>query len=135
MDVVQAFREGGTSMYLVLALDLVGFVLVPLALVIATVARFTGKGRGVALAAGVLGLLLALAPMCAGLGGYLLSMSKVDAAVVNADPEQREVLRAYGEAEASNNLTFGLGSGCACLAPAVLALLLVPPKKEVYEEF
>lgn len=135
MELASAFRDGGWPMYVVLAVDLCAAGFVPLALVLAVVARFKMNLRGAALGVGVVALLSALVPMCAGVGGYMLGMHKVEAAVAVASEDQRETMRAMGEAEAGTNLSFGFGSGCLCLVPAVLALMLVPPKQIVYDDF
>lgn len=134
MAPVTMFQEGGWPMYAVLALDVCAGGLVPLAVVVTLIARFTNKGRTVALVLGVLALISAIVPMCAGVGGYFLGMSYVEDAVANVDPEYKQRLLQAGEAEASNNLTFGIGSGCCLLVPAILALLLVPPKPVVYDD-
>lgn len=134
MDVVRMFHEGGAAMWAVLALDLCAAAFVPLALILSIVARSTGKLRTLSLVAGWLALLGALAPMCAGMGGYFLGMSMVENAVANADPAMKEELYAVGQAEAGNNLNFGFGSGCCALIPAILALMLVPPKREAWQD-
>ncbi len=134
-ELLQMFREGGPSMFAVLALDVCAAVVVPIALIVAIVARVTGKVRSVALVLGGLAVLTSIVPMCAGVGGYLYGMSRVESAVVHADPEMKQTLLDAGEAEASNNLSFGFGTGCACLLPAILALILVPPKPVVYDDF
>lgn len=134
MEPVNMFQEGGWPMWVVLAVDLCAGGLVPLAVVVTLVARFTNKGRTVALVLGVLALVSAIVPMCAGVGGYYLGMSYVEEAVANVDPEYKQQLLLAGRAEASNNLTFGIGSGCCLLVPAILALLLIPPKPVVYDD-
>jgi hypothetical protein len=131
---VSMFQEGGWPMYVILLVDICASLFVPLALIVTLVARFTGKGRTVALVLGTLAVIVAIVPMCAGAGGYFLGMSYVEEAVAHADPEYKQVLMNAGEAEASNNLTFGFGSGCCLLLPAVFALLLVPPKPVVYDD-
>ena len=120
-------------MYAILALDTCVTVLAPLALVLSLVARFTGKARTGAVILAWLALLAALTPLCAGAGGYLWSMSRVEAAVQFADPSQRAILQAAGEAESAHNLSFGIGSGCCALVPVVLALMLIPPKRENWD--
>ncbi|MFN7143042.1 MAG: hypothetical protein ACK4YP_04650 [Myxococcota bacterium] len=134
MDLLDAFQEGGAAMYAVLALDVCAAFFVPLALVAAIVARFQPKVRTVALVLGGVAVFASVVPMCAGVGGYLWGMQQVEAALQNVDPEMRDTLQAVGEAEASNNLTFGFGSGCLCLVPAIVALLLVPAKPVVYDD-
>jgi hypothetical protein len=130
---LMAFREGGWAMWVVLGLDGCVGILVPIALIVAIVARVTGKMRSLSLGLGIVATLMCLMPMCAGVGGYLLGMDQVEAAVAGVDPAMQQELRTAGEAEASNNLSFGFGSGCSCLLPAVLALMLVPPKKIDYD--
>jgi hypothetical protein len=127
-------RDGGASMWAILAFDMCAMLLVPVALIVSIVARARGKMRGVSLTLGVLALLSALVPMCAGVGGYMFGMSKVEDAVENVSADQKAVIMAAGESEASANLNLGFGSGCTCLLPAVLALLLVPPKREAFDD-
>lgn len=134
MGVLTMFQEGGASMWGILAFDLCAMALVPLALIVSIVARSRGTMRGVSLGLGVLALMAALTPMCMGVGGYMYGVSRTEAAVANADPQYKEMLTTAGEAEASQNLNFGFGSGCLCLMPAVLALMLVPPKREAFSD-
>lgn len=134
IDLVQSFREGGAAMYAILLLNACGGLLGPVALLVAGVARFTNKGRTAALVLGILALMAAILPMCAGAGGYYLGMSRVEHAVLLTAPAYKEILLETGRSEASNNLTFGFSSGCCLLLPALLALLLVPPKQIVYDD-
>ncbi|MFZ5479634.1 MAG: hypothetical protein ACOZNI_22905 [Myxococcota bacterium] len=122
-------------MFAVLGLDLCAAALVPIALIFAMVARAKNKWRGPSLALGVLAVLASLLPMCMGVGGYMLGMHYVESAVEYADPDMKDELLAAGSAEAGHNLNFGFGSGCCCLLPAVLALMLVPPAQPKYDEF
>ena len=134
MRIMQMFMEGGAPMYGVAAVDFCAVVLVPLALLLAILARFTNKMRTLSLVLGWVAVASTLLPIGVGVGGYLWGMHRVEAAVAYADPEQRAMLLQAGTAEASNNLYFGFGSGCACLVPALLALILVPPKPVVYDD-
>ncbi len=122
-------------MYAIAGLDMCAAVVVPIALVFTLVARSRNKWRGGALAFSIIALLLALAPICAGIGGYMLGMSRVEAALEYVDPERRAELEKIGSAEAGQNLNFGFGTGCCCLLPALVALLLVPAKPVVYDDF
>lgn len=133
-DPLLFFREGGFAMFAVLGLDLCLLAMVPLALILSIVARSSGKARTAALVVSWLALLLTLVPMCAGVGGYTLGMRNVERAVEMVDPAQRDALQAVGEAEADNNLLFGFGSGCCALIPAILAVMLVPPKREAWQD-
>jgi len=134
VNLLTAFQEGGVTMYLVLALNLCTVLLSPLALVLALVARFAGKARTAAVVVAWMAVLGCVAPMCAGVGGYFWGMNRVEAAVAAVDPEYKNALLEQGRAEASNNLSFGIGSGCCGLLPTVLALMLIPPKRESWDE-
>ena len=129
------FTEGGWPMYVVAGIDACSGLIVPIALIVAIAARLKNKWRGLSLGLGILALAVSLLPICAGVGGYFYSMQMVESAVNSADPEMRKQLLALGTAEASQNINFGVGSGCCCLLPAVLALMLVPPKPVNYDDF
>lgn len=120
-------------MFAVLTLDVCVGLFAPLALVLALVARFTGKARTAAVIVAWMAVVGALAPMCAGGVGYFFAMRQVEAAVATVDPQYRDQLLNQGQEEASNNLGFGFGSGCCGLMPAVLALMLIPPKRENWD--
>lgn len=122
-------------MFVILTADLCAAVLVPSALAVVLVARSRDKWRGGAMAFAIVALLAALSPICAGIGGYMLGMSRVDAAVEQADPEYRDRIEKLGSEEAGQNLNFGFGTGCCCLLPALIALMLVPAKPVVYDDF
>ncbi|MSQ00322.1 MAG: hypothetical protein EXR71_00340 [Myxococcales bacterium] len=127
-DFVMWYRVGGWGMHLVLLMNLFAVAGVPLALLLAIVARATGKMGGVARVAAILGTMLAAAPCCAGIVGYNSAMWKTESVLENADPERKSMLLTLGGEEASHNLNFGVGSALCMLLPAVLAFLIAPSK-------
>ncbi len=122
-------------MYVILGADLCAAGLVPIALIFALVARSRNKWRGGAMALSIVALLAALAPICAGIGGYMVGMSRVEDVLELVEPDKREMIEKMGSEEAGQNLNFGFGTGCCCLLPALLALMLVPAKPVVYDDF
>ncbi|GDX80876.1 hypothetical protein LBMAG42_26870 [Deltaproteobacteria bacterium] len=122
-------------MFAILGADLCAAGLVPIALGFTLVARSRNKWRGAAMAMAVVALMAALAPICAGIGGYMLGMSRVEAALELVDPDKRELIEKMGSEEAGQNLNFGFGTGCLCLVPALIALMLVPAKPVAHDDF
>ncbi|HZS41937.1 MAG TPA: hypothetical protein VFF06_34140 [Polyangia bacterium] len=127
-DVVNAFHEGGSTMYLVLLFALAAH---GAALAGAAAGGFSRAERGKLFGAMALGLgLIALA---IGWLGYRHGMSMGRAAVASVSPDLREQLLAQCELEAGRNLTFGL---YALVIPGVLgAIMLVraatlPPTRD-----
>jgi hypothetical protein len=125
------WMEGGVWMWVVLMLALVALPVAAGAGMLALVGRFRG---GAALTGGrvvaVLALGLALTPGCAGVAGWLHGRSIVDSVLPLADPDQREILREVGYAEARRPLELaGLTAvplfGLACVA----LLLALPPTR------
>ena len=134
-DLLMMFREGGWPMFAIVGFDLCALAVVPITLGFTLVARSRNKWRGGALALSIVALLAALSPICAGIGGYMLGMSRVEAVLELVDPEKRDAIEKAGSEEAGQNLNFGFGTGCCCLIPALIALMLVPAKPVVYDDF
>lgn len=123
---MQAFQEGGATMYGILCMALFAHVLGLAAL---GVSLFSKKGKGGApLAIGSGALLFGVVSMLIGVVGYLWGMSRVDDALLYADSSQAELMRAVGRAEAMNNIYFGC---CATVFPVVagLAAIIVGVRK------
>jgi hypothetical protein len=114
MDPMTPFVEGGWPTYVVLGCAIVTH---PLALGAVAIAFSSDARRGLAIGLSSAALVLALLTAVVGVVGYLTAMQIVDAAVVMADPEMREVLRAQGRSEASWNLV------CGALGAAIPILL------------
>jgi hypothetical protein len=109
---VEAFREGGWTMFWVFWLALLAHAAVLVAVVLARVRTPRGARRiagGVALALGV-------ATLVVGVFGWRYGVTMVDRALEGVDPAMHAELRAQGEKEAGRNLTFGL---YACALPIV----------------
>jgi hypothetical protein len=121
-------------MWAISSLDLCAGLVVLLAVILAFVARFTGKGGGAARVLVTLGLLTAIIPTCAGLGGQWWAERAVDAALLAAAPESREALLEAGYAEAAIPRDLGCGSTCCLLIPALLAMLVAPTRKRGWVE-
>ena len=116
-DPFVSFQEGGFAMYFIACIGALGHLMA-----IAALASMVAKRRAMPLGMGAATLLFAVTTMCLGVGGYLWGMRQVDEAIAFADPEQREALYAQGQAEASNNLTFG---GCAFLFPLLAGVVAI----------
>lgn len=127
-DFIEWYREGGWAMHAITLLLIFGSLLQGLAFVLAIVGRVTGKVGGLARALAVCAALVALSPGCMGLIGYEFGISRVEAALLVIDPEQRAVVQAAGEEEASHNLSFGFGGAICMLLPAVITFLVAPSK-------
>lgn len=117
------WMEGGVWMWAVLAADLGVALLLAVLFVVAIASAVTRKFGGVARIAAILGLLATLTPLCAGAIGREFGRSNVDQAVTYAAPEQQEIIRTVGYAEASVPFQFGLGSVCALFGGALVVAI------------
>ena len=125
MWIVEAFREGGGGMYLILALAVPSH----LAAVFGVALSFLFPSR--LLREVILGLLLAAAAATTlvGFGAWQWSQSKVDAALLVVSPDIAETIRSVGTAEARWNLWFGLvASVIPLLAAGIVGLRAAPPE-------
>ena len=122
-SIVQSFREGGPGMLGVLFGDCAcGGVWIPV-LVLAMVLRRGSGRRMIQFFAGGC-LLAALIPAAVGTLAWWTNHRKVEQAVAFADPEQRELLREVGNAEARLPLEFGGPSSVALALAYLLPLAL-----------
>jgi hypothetical protein len=125
MRLIELFKEGGATMWLVL---LVGTTATALAIA-AVVVAFARK-RGAAIALGAIALCAGLLTSAAGVGSYLWAMHRAFAAVDAVAPEYKARLLAQGISEAANNIVLGMIlSGLPVLAGFVALVrgLLLPP--------
>jgi hypothetical protein len=114
----RAFQEGGPTMYLVLALGVLGHAaaIVAVALVLAQPMRARKRiGGAVALTLGV-------ATLAVGYFGWRHGLEMTEAAMAGVSPDMLERLRAQGEEEARHNLTFGLYT---CVLPLLAGAALL----------
>lgn len=105
-------------MFAVLGADMCVLCVAMVGLAVAFAMRGTAAAKGL----GVVTLLLAVTPVLIGGVGYAMGMNAVERAVSMADPAQRDMLRAYGQAEAMTNVWFGGGS-LLCTLPAAMIVL------------
>lgn len=126
------FREGGVSMYGVLAVVSVVGPAIGLALLAAIGAWFSPGMRSVAQVGAVLVLIGSVLPALIGAAGWRLGMSQVEAALAAVDPSMREVLLMQGTAEAQVPLVFGgLASGAlGMVAAMVVAVAFMAPRRD-----
>ena len=130
----QWFATGGSTMWIISGLDVCATFVVFVAVILAFVARFTGKAGTAARVFVTLALLTALIPTCAGLGGQWWAERAVDAAIAGASADSMQTLLEAGYAEAEVPRNAGCGSTCFLLFPALLAMLVAPNKKRGWEE-
>jgi hypothetical protein len=117
-DLVNAFHEGGSTMYLILMFALAAHVVAIVALVFALprpsrerLRLFGGASLG-----------LAVVVLALGWFGQYRGLQMVERALAGVDPQIHAALRAQGEKEAGRNLTFGL---YACALPALVGAALL----------
>jgi hypothetical protein len=115
---VQAFREGGVFMYVVLAVG----ILAGFAAVMALIAALTQRTRQPALVIGIVAMVLGLLIPVTGGVGYALAMRNAFAAVASVDPSMRAAMLAQGISEAMNLIVFS--ALCAAL-PMLLSFVAV----------
>jgi hypothetical protein len=128
------FATGGSTMWIISGLDMCAGFVVFIAVILAFVARFTGKGGTAARVFVTLGLLTAIIPTCAGLGGQWWAERAVDAAIAGASADSMQTLLESGYASAEVPRNAGCGSTCFLLFPALLAMLVAPNKKRGWVE-
>lgn len=128
------FATGGPTLWIISGLDLCAGFLVFVAVLLAFVARFTGKAGTAARVFVTLALLSAIVPTCAGLGGQWWAERAVDAAIAGASAESMQTLLEAGYAQAEAPRNAGCGSSCFLLFPALLAMLVAPNKKRGWVE-
>jgi hypothetical protein len=115
----QDFVEGGMAMYPIALLGCLGLGGGLIAFVLGlTVAR----ARTALLAIGLMAL-GCLAPMVGGLG-FVMGTRAMEQALAHVNPEDADLIRMVGTAEAMTNLQYGLAAGLApfCLGLALLGL-------------
>jgi hypothetical protein len=118
VSIVTWFQRGGAPMFLILFLALIGLGGTIAGLGVGVISK--RRGPALAFGAGLLGI--ALLCGAGGVGGYLWSHARIEAAVVGADPQLVATLRAVGEAESGIPLRFGLG---AAALPALSGVVLL----------
>jgi hypothetical protein len=114
---------GGMWMYVVLLTDFAVAMLLGVLFVFAVVSAVTRRLGSVARALAIVGLLSTLTPLCAGFVGKQAGLNNMEQAIVHVDPEQREVIRAVGTAEAGVPFRFGIGSVCLLFGGAMIVLV------------
>ncbi|HHO51144.1 MAG TPA: hypothetical protein ENK18_09810 [Deltaproteobacteria bacterium] len=128
------FQEGGTAMWAVLGLDIVGVGMLVLAMVLAFGARTLAPMQWPARIINFLILLGALVPGLAGLGGWLYGRYVTEQALELVDPSQRDTLMAAGYAVATYPLAFGLIStlalGLCALIPFAITIPSTTPTQD-----
>lgn len=102
--------------YLLLCFSLLSHPLAIVGLVLA----FAQRRRGGAIGMGAASLALGGLALVLGIGGYLYGMHQVDQALMFADSDQIETIRAVGQSEAMISVWCGVAS---CLVPSVGGLL------------
>ncbi|MFT3711786.1 MAG: hypothetical protein QM817_29460 [Archangium sp.] len=107
-SVVEMFREGGPTMYLIVLLLAFGLTLGVAALLIGK------KGPVIGLAVVVALIILT------GVGGMMLGRTQTERAIPNVPESMQEELRAKGYAESMRNVQFG---GLASLPLVLLAVV------------
>ncbi|MCA9488833.1 MAG: hypothetical protein KC621_02900 [Myxococcales bacterium] len=115
------FLEGGPAMWLILLVDVGLLGLLGLGAVGAIATRIARVGVWPARFVTLLVLLGVGVPVLAGVAGWWMSMSQVEAALQMAEPSMRGALRDAGEGYARIPLFFGGGSSGLLVVPAVIA--------------
>lgn len=135
-DPTMLFAEGGPTMWAILLLDLIGAVVVFVALALAVFSRATGKGKKGSKVVAVLAILGCFLPLCCGLTGYAYGNYQLQQALQYADPELMQEMMAHGEALAGIPLKYGACSSLCCVLPAFLALFILTAgeKQSKWEE-
>lgn len=130
------FNEGGTTMWAVLGLDIVGVGMLVLAMVLAFGARTVPVIQWPARIINLLIFFGSLAPAAAGAGGWLYGRRLTELAVAGVEEGEREALLAAGYAIATYPLIFGLGStlvlGFFALIPFVVTIPSATPDQDMW---
>ena len=123
----ERFREGGWPNWLILLLGLVGFLAGSVAIVVPLVS----KKRLAALVPGLGAAALACFILCAGVGGMLYGLSRVEGALDSPGirPTQRERIYRMGLDESKSCVEFSLGFALYPTLGAVIALLLATRRR------
>lgn len=128
------FQEGGTAMWAVLGLDIIGVGMLVFAMVLAFGARAVPPVQWPARIINFVILMGALMPGLVGAGGWLYGRYLTDQALATADPTQRDAMMAAGYAMATYPLIFGLIStlalGLFALIPFVITIPSSTPSSD-----
>jgi hypothetical protein len=127
------FETGGPFMYVVMALDVIGFFCVLLALVLAILGR-RGTLPGAARGCASLVLLGCFLPLCSGVIGQTLESNQLEEDLIDVPASDREQIREHREAMAAYPFKFGGCSTLCCLLPAVVVMLVAPRRRENWED-
>ncbi len=111
-SIVNMFREGGSTMYLVLMFGLAGHAIAIVGLI-----SLGDPVREKLRAFGLTALGLGLVTIGIGWFGYQRGLGMVERALAGVDPEIRHMIREQGEKEAARNIQLGVA---ACALPILI---------------
>ena len=114
MNILEAFREGGFFMYVVVGVALLASLVSITALGLA----LTRPTRQPGVTIGIVALVVSAGVPITGVVGYAIAMQQVFQAVSHVDPSLRAAILAQGISEAMNLIVFG---GLCGALPFVLA--------------
>ncbi len=125
-DPAQWFAEGGSTMAVILLLNVVGLLALMVSWLMALVARFRGRTGFLTKTVPALVMMGAFLPVLVGAFGYLSGRSAAVAAVSHAPASERAALLEAGLDLAVIPLHFGGISTVLLGSVAVLALMIAP---------
>jgi hypothetical protein len=116
-DLLRHFQEGGFAMYPIACFGVLG-----VALALASLGSLFAPSRKFPIGVGLAAMIIGLMALGMGVAGTMLGRRATEDAIVMADPELGEMIRAQGYAEANNNLIFG---GLVSAVPLLAGLLAI----------
>ena len=109
--------EGGSGMYLVACLGMLGLVFG-----LGALASLFSSSRKFPIGMGLAAIVIGLMTLGMGLLAMMFARHSVDEVLPLVDPSMADALRARGYEEADNSLVFG---GLACVAPLLAGMIAV----------
>ncbi|MFH1466946.1 MAG: hypothetical protein ABIO70_21365 [Pseudomonadota bacterium] len=125
-QVARSFADGGTWMYAVIMLDVIGAGAMLVSWIVALWGRFRGRTSFLVRAVPALCMIGAALPAVVGAIGSFEGRAGVVAACANVPPDQRAVMLAAGLQAAMGPLRFGGTSTLVLGTLAVIALMVAP---------